>query len=141
MRVSFSPYITIINHPLYPAHSTPMDIPLDKLQSDVISNELIMSFLIHEEMKTDYQKETRELNKALRHCFYVRNRNVPLTPEAMDSLEFSIQEHMAKFKVEFEANDEKIHITIGRRSLGSHSSSSGTSRCFTHNKDFNLLPP
>ncbi|KAF5686327.1 hypothetical protein FDENT_5848 [Fusarium denticulatum] len=30
----------------------------------------------------------------------------------MDAIEFSIQEHITKFKVEFESNDEKIHITL-----------------------------
>ncbi|PNP76601.1 hypothetical protein FNYG_10020 [Fusarium nygamai] len=65
-----------------------------------------------EEVKKNREEPKKELNGAYRHYFYVRNRNVPLTPEAMDALEFSIQEHMAKFKVEFESNDEKIHITL-----------------------------
>ncbi|KLO85256.1 Uncharacterized protein LW94_13594 [Fusarium fujikuroi] len=35
----------------------------------------------------------------------------------MDALEFSIQEHMAKFKVQFESNDDKIHITLPKGAM------------------------
>ncbi|KAF5568776.1 hypothetical protein FPHYL_2582 [Fusarium phyllophilum] len=66
----------------------------------------------YEEMERNREETNKELNEAFRHYFYVRNRNVLLTPEAMDALECSIQKHMAKFKVEFESNDEKIHITL-----------------------------
>jgi hypothetical protein len=65
-----------------------------------------------EEVKKDRKEMNKELDGAYRHYFYVRNRNVPLIPEAMDALDFSIQEHMAKFKVEFYSNDERIHITL-----------------------------
>ncbi|KAF5658768.1 hypothetical protein FCIRC_12740 [Fusarium circinatum] len=64
------------------------------------------------EERKNRKELTKEVNGAFRNYFYVRNRNVPLTPEAMDALEFSIYQHMAKFKVEFESNDEKIHITL-----------------------------
>ncbi|KAF5697533.1 hypothetical protein FMUND_15390 [Fusarium mundagurra] len=66
----------------------------------------------YEEMKKNHEEMNKEVCGAYRNYFYVRNRNVPLTPEAMDALECSIQKHMAKFKVEFESNDEKIHITL-----------------------------
>ncbi|KAF5637823.1 hypothetical protein F52700_4525 [Fusarium sp. NRRL 52700] len=65
-----------------------------------------------EEMKKNREEMEKELNGAFRHYFFVRNKNVPLTPEAMDALESSILKHMAKFKVEFGSNDEKIHITM-----------------------------
>ncbi|KAF5565428.1 hypothetical protein FPANT_14155 [Fusarium pseudoanthophilum] len=65
-----------------------------------------------EEVKKNRKEIHEELDQAYRHYHYVRNRNVPLTPAAMDALEFSIQEHMAKFKVEFYSNDERIHITL-----------------------------
>ncbi|EWG54070.1 hypothetical protein FVEG_17237 [Fusarium verticillioides 7600] len=65
-----------------------------------------------EEVKKNRKEMNKELDGAYSRYFYVRNKNVPITPEAMDAFEFSIQEHMAKFKVEFYSKDERIHITL-----------------------------
>lgn len=77
-----------------------------------MSNESPMNSRAYEARIENHEEMDKELNEAFRHRFYVRNKNIPLTPEGMDALEFSIQEHMAKFKVEFESNDEKLHITL-----------------------------
>ncbi|KAF5649882.1 hypothetical protein F25303_4569 [Fusarium sp. NRRL 25303] len=66
----------------------------------------------YEERKRNREEMDKDFAEAFRHLFYVRNKNIPLTPEAMDALEFSILQNMAKFKVEFESNDEKLHITL-----------------------------
>ncbi|RBA14666.1 hypothetical protein FPRO05_13477 [Fusarium proliferatum] len=80
-----------------------------------MSNESTMNSRAYEGRIKNHEEMDKELNEAFRHRFYVRNETTPLTPEGMDALEFSIQERMAKFKVEFESNDEKIHIYAAQR--------------------------
>ncbi|KAF4951339.1 hypothetical protein FGADI_7537 [Fusarium gaditjirri] len=65
-----------------------------------------------EEHGRSVEERTKELNETSRHFFYIRIKDIPFPPSAMDALEVSIKKHMANFKVEFEDNNEKMHITL-----------------------------